>query len=334
MGEKTDLLRSLRIERETEAEGGGDGGPPRNNLILIISVAVATLVIGGAIGWFMRPAPAPTETADEATTTESTTTAEASSGGAVSAGSLVASGYVVARRMATVAAEVTGRVLEVRVEEGNTVHKGDVLAVLEPSLARAQFQGAEARSEASAADLAEARRDLQRTQTLAAQGFASNAALTSAQARADTAEADYNASRADARTAGAQLAHYQIRAPFSGVIIDKAAQAGEIISPISAGGGFTRTGICTIVDMQSLEIEVDVSEAYISRVLPGQRADAVLDAYPDVKFPAHVIAIIPAASRDRATFRVRVGFDHLDPRILPEMAIKVTFQSEDQQQQH
>jgi len=330
---KTDLLRSLRIERGTEAESGGDDRPPGNNLFLIAGVAVATLVVGGAIGWFARPASAPTEAADDVSTTadSSSTTEAANSGGAVSAGGLVASGYVVARRMATVAAEVTGRVLDVRVEEGQSVRQGQVLATLEPSLARSQVQSAQARAVAAQAQLAEAQRNLQRTQALAAQGFASNAALTSAQASADSAQAAANASRADARTAEAQLAYYEIRAPFSGVIVDKAAQAGEIISPISAGGGFTRTGICTIVDMQSLEIEVDVSEAYISKVSPGQPVRAVLDAYPDVTFPAHVIAIIPAASRDRATFRVRVGFDHLDPRILPEMAIKVTFQD---QQQH
>ncbi len=329
MAEKSDLLRSLRIEREVETEDGET--VTRTNWLLVGGVAVATLLIGGAVGWLVRPQPAqePAATAD----TETTTDVAASSGGAVQSGGLVASGYVVARRMATVAAEVTGRVLEVRVEEGQVVHRGDVLAVLEPSLARAQFQSAVARSEAAAADLAEAQRQLQRTQTLASQGFASSAALTAAQARADTAAADLNASRADARTAEAQLAHYQIRAPFSGVIIDKAAQAGEIISPMSAGGGFTRTGICTIVDMQSLEVEVDVAEAYISRVTPGQHVNAVLDAYPDVTFPAHVIAIIPAASRDRATFRVRIGFDQLDPRILPEMAIKVTFLDQSQQQQ-
>jgi RND family efflux transporter MFP subunit len=165
---------------------------------------------------------------------------------------------------------------------------------------------------------------LERTQTLAERGFASDAALTAAQARADTAEARYNSARSSANRASAQLDRYEIRAPFSGVVVNKAAQPGEIISPISAGGGFTRTGICTLVDMESLEIEVDVSESYISRVSQGQRVEAVLDAYPDVVFPAHVIATIPAADRSRATVRVRIGFEELDPRILPEMAIKVS----------
>jgi multidrug efflux pump subunit AcrA (membrane-fusion protein) len=149
--------------------------------------------------------------------------------------------------------------------------------------------------------------------------------MTAAQSRYDLAVAQRNASRSDAQRSAAQLSRYEIRAPFAGVIVNKAAQPGEIISPISAGGGFTRTGICTIVDMSSLEIEVDVSEAYIARVSQGQRVQAVLDAYPSVTFPAKVIAPIPAADRSRATVRVRIGFDQLDPRILPEMAIKVTF---------
>jgi multidrug resistance efflux pump len=149
--------------------------------------------------------------------------------------------------------------------------------------------------------------------------------MTAAQSHYDLARATRDAARSDAQRAAAQLSRYEIRAPFAGVVVNKAAQAGEIISPVSAGGGFTRTGICTLVDMSSLEIEVDVSESYIARVAEGQRVEAVLDAYPDQTFPAHVIATIPSADRSRATVRVRIGFDHLDPRILPEMAISVRF---------
>ncbi|MEQ1619446.1 MAG: efflux RND transporter periplasmic adaptor subunit [Terricaulis sp.] len=226
---------------------------------------------------------------------------------------------------ATVAAEVTGRLLEVRIEEGQRVRRGEVLAVLEPTLARADVASARARAAAGDADLAEAQRVLDRTRSLANQGYASDAALTAAQSRYDLALAQRNASRSDAQRASAQLSRYEIRAPFSGVVVNKSAQPGEIISPVSAGGGFTRTGVCTIVDMASLEIEVDVSEAYIARVSEGQRVEAVLDAYPDVTFPARVVATIPSADRSRATVRVRIGFDELDPRILPEMAISVRF---------
>jgi RND family efflux transporter MFP subunit len=281
-------------------------------------VGAVALIVGIGVGWLVKPAPPPPPPAPVEETATSSARQTAS-------GSLVASGYVVARRQATVAAEVTGRLLEVRVDEGDHVRRGQILAVLEPTLARADLNSARARTAAAEADLAEARRQLTRTQQLSQQGFASNAALTAAQSRFDQAQAQRNAASAEANSASAQLARYQVRAPFDGVVIDKAAQAGEIISPISAGGGFTRTGVCTIVDMSSLEVEVDVSEAYIARVSEGQRVEAVLDAYPDVTFPAHVIATIPAADRSRATVRVRISFDQLDPRILPEMAISVRF---------
>src|SRR5262249_31696622 len=181
-------------------------------------------------------------------------------GAQVTAGGLVASGYVVARREATVASETTGRLVEVRVEEGQHVRRGEIIAVLSPTLARAQYAGAVARAAAADANVAEAQRQLERTRTLRQQGFASDAAMTGAQSTFDAAVAPRNAAHADAASAGAELGYFQIRAPFDGVVVDKAAQVGEMISPLSAGGGFTRTGICTIVDMTSLEVEVDVSE--------------------------------------------------------------------------
>jgi len=314
VNDKTDLLKSLRIERNADDEAE----PHFPGWVAPSGVGVAALIVGAAAGWFLKPAPpAPPPAPVEAGAT--------ASGSQVSAGSLVASGYVVARRQATVAAEVTGRLLEVRIEEGQRVRRGEILAVLEPTLARADTGSANARAAGAEADLAEAQRVLIRTRTLSEQGFASEAAMTTAQARYDAALAARNAARSEAQRASAQLARYEIRAPFSGVVINKAAQPGEIISPVSAGGGFTRTGICTIVDMSSLEIEVDVSEAYIARVSEGQRVEATLDAYPGETFPARVIATIPAADRSRATVRVRIGFDQLDPRILPEMAISVRF---------
>jgi HlyD family secretion protein len=314
LSEKSDLLRSLRIERGGDEEGGGSGLAP---WVVPSAAAAGALLIGVTAGWLLKPAPPTPPAPVEAM--------QAAGGQAVASGGLVASGYVVARRQATVAAEVTGRLLEVRVEEGQRVRRGEVLAVLEPTLARADVQSARARAAAGEADLAEARRVLERTRSLSQQGFASDAALTAAQSRYDQALAQSNAARSDAQRASAQLSRYEIRAPFGGVVVNKSAQPGEIISPVSAGGGFTRTGVCTIVDMSSLEIEVDVSEAYIARVSEGQSVSAVLDAYPDVTFPAHVIATIPSADRSRATVRVRIGFDQLDPRILPEMAISVRF---------
>ncbi len=255
---------------------------------------------------------------------------------------LIASGYVVARRRATVSAELTGRLVEVYVEEGARVEKDQILARLDSRLAELDLELAEARAavqdaNASAieADLREARAALSRAQDLAERNFSSRADLDLARARANGLAARLEAARAEARVARvsaerqAELVdRFAVRAPFSGVIIDKNAQVGEIISPTSAGGGFTRTGVYTLVDMDSLEIEVDVNEGQIQNIRPGQSATAVLDAYPDVDFPAQVIAIIPTANRDRATIQVRVGFDRLDPRILPEMAAKVTFSLE------
>jgi RND family efflux transporter MFP subunit len=315
LNDKSELLRSLRIERGAEEDGAENRLAP---WVVPTAVGAVAFRMGGAVGWALKPAPPPPPAAQ-------VESAAASGAQTVTAGGLVASGYVVARRQATVAAEVTGRLLEVRVEEGQRVRRGQVLAILEPTLARADLESARARAAAAQADLAEAQRVLDRTRSLSQQGFASDAALTAAQSRYDLALAQRNASRSDAQRASAQLARYEIRAPFAGVVVNKSAQPGEIISPVSAGGGFTRTGVCTIVDMSSLEIEVDVSEAYIARVSEGQRVDAVLDAYPDVTFPAHVIATIPSADRSRATVRVRIGFDELDPRILPEMAISVRF---------
>jgi len=314
--DKSELLRSLQIDRTATADRSGAGMP------LVAGVAACSLLAGAALGWFLKPAPAQVEAPLAAPP------AAQDAGGALAAapaGGLVASGYVVARRQATVAAEVTGRLVEVRIEEGQAVKAGEVLAVLESTLAAADVDAARARAASAAADLAEATRVLARTRDLAKQGYASNATLTDAQARYDAALAQRNAFASDAARAAAQLDRYEIRAPFDGVVVNKSAQPGEIISPVSAGGGFTRTGVCTIVDMTSLEVEVDVSESYIAKVEAGQRVEATLDAYPDLRLPARVIATIPAADRSKATVRVRIGFDALDPRILPEMAISVRF---------
>ncbi|MBU6371249.1 MAG: efflux RND transporter periplasmic adaptor subunit [Alphaproteobacteria bacterium] len=328
--DKSELLRSLRIDREVD-EAPAQAGPGRG---LLIGGAVAALAVGIGIGWIAKPAPkpAPSQAAADAV-------GAPAAGAPIRAGGLTASGYVVARARATIAAEVTGRVVEVRVEEGQAVKKGQVIAVLDASTARADAVTAEARAasaeagvRASEAEMVEAERALARLQSLSKGGFASDANLKTAQARLDTAtaqlaqaRAQVNSARSEASRQRVQLSKYEIRAPFSGIVIDKAAQPGEIISPLSAGGGFTRTGICTIVDMDSLEIEVDVNEAYIGRVKAGQKVEAVLDAYPDAVMPATVIATIPTASRDKATVRVRIAFDAKDPRILPDMAIKVTF---------
>jgi RND family efflux transporter MFP subunit len=252
---------------------------------------------------------------------------------------LNASGYVTARRAATVSSKVTGKVTEVLIEEGMKVKAGQVLAQLDDSnvkasldVAVAQLASAKAALAETGAQLKDADQEFQRTTELAKQHIASQADLDLAESNANALQAHLAQQKLDIIVADRQVAEWQqqmddmiIRAPFDGVITTKDAQPGEMISPVSAGGGFTRTGIGTIVDMKSLEIEIDVNESYINRVEPGQPVEATLDAYPDWKIPCKVIAIIPTADRDKSTVKVRVGFDQLDTRILPDMSVKVAF---------
>ena len=253
---------------------------------------------------------------------------------------LNASGYVTARLQSTVSSKVTGRIVEVLVEEGMAVRRGQVLARLDDTTERSYLALAEAQLGARRGALAElevrheeARLDLDRQRRLLAQRLIGQADLDAAQAEADSLGARIANQREQIVVAEREidvrrtaLEDTVIRAPFGGVAISKDAQPGEMISPVSAGGGFTRTGVCTIVDMSSLEIEVDVNESYINRVSPGQRVVATLDAYPDWEIPARVITTIPAADRQRATVLVRISFDELgDPRILPDMGVNVAF---------
>jgi RND family efflux transporter MFP subunit len=254
------------------------------------------------------------------------------------AGTLAASGYVVARRKATVAAEITGKVVEVFIDEGMTVTEGQVVARLDSVLAEKDFELARSRAESAdaaisaiTADLEDATRIMTRVQTLSQKNFATEADLTKAQARVGVlsaqlrqAKSQFETASIDAKRSASMLDKHQIKAPFAGVVIDRSAQPGEMISPMSVGG-YTRTGICTIVDMDSIEIEVDVNEAFIGRVVPGGAVNAMLDAYPDWTIPASVIAIVPTANREKATVKVRIRFEKKDPRILPDMAVKVNF---------
>ena len=259
-----------------------------------------------------------------------------------SVGVLNASGYVTPRRRATVAAKITARVEQIFVDEGMRVLAGQVLAVLDSSDAQRRLTSSKADREATFAQLKDlqvnlqnADRQLTRTRGLHDGGVASQEALDRDQTAADSLRARIASTQeqihaADARIQIAQqdLDNCTVRAPFAGVVVSKDAQRGEMVSPVSAGGGFTRTGIATIVDMTSLEVEVDVSEAYIARVQPNQPVEAVLDAYPDWRIPGHVRTVIPTADRQKATVKVRISFDQLDARILPDMGVKVTFLEE------
>lgn len=256
-----------------------------------------------------------------------------------SAAVLNASGYVVARRMATVSAKVTGQVTEVTFEEGSTVEAGQVLARLDQSTARAALEVARRQLDVARLDLAEvevrlaeAVRERDRLRVLmehrlvsASAADAAEADATALAARLEAARGAVDVARSAQRLREQDLDDLVVRAPFAGVVVSKDAQPGEMVSPVSAGGGYTRTGIATLVDMTSREIEVDVNETYINRVHAGQRAEAVLDAYPDWRIPARVIAIVPTADRQKATVRVRISIEDLDPRILPDMGVKVRF---------
>lgn len=324
-----DRLDELRIDRAAE--------PPPRPWRRWAALAVVAAVAVVAVGWWLlgRAGAVEVETAEVAV----------AAAGAERTGISIldASGYVTARRQATVSAEITGRLATVELEEGMTVAAGQVLARLDDStqrraraLAEAELAASRSRLNEIEVRLRQARIDLDRARNLAAAGVSSQSLLDAAEAEADSLAARLEASRDEVEVAGRRVAvaqenleHTLVRAPFAGVAISKDAQPGEIVSPVSAGGGFTRTGISTIVDMESLEIEVDVNEAYIQRVEPEQQVVAVLDAYPDWRIPAHVITTIPAADRQKATFKVRIGFDELsDPRILPDMGVKVSFQAE------
>lgn len=346
MEDKASLLNSLKIDRaEPAAPGRGGARWPGVALALLLGIGAG----GGAAWWLLlsghgdgarvqAPQAAPAAPQGQAAPAAPAPGTPAPAAEVRPAGSLVASGYIVARRIATVSAEITGRVQEVRVEEGMAVEQGQVLARLDDTLARidldlskARVQSAEASVQSTAADLRDAERTLTRTTALSGQKVASDADLIRAQARAESLRAQLRRAQADVEIARISVARnaeavdrHLVRAPFAGVVTEKNAQPGEIISPMSSGG-FTRTGVCTLVDMASLEIEVDVNEASIARVKPGQKVEAVLDAYPDWKVPARVVAVIPTANRDKATIKVRIGLDTRDARVLPNMAAKVTF---------
>jgi len=322
MTELKDDLAALRIEREPER---ASAGPWVRWVIVLIVLA------GGAFaGWKWYSRERPIEVEAGAVTQRAVGT---------QAGVLDASGYVTARRRATVSSKITGKVIEVNVEEGMAVQEGQVLARLDDVTAKASLALAEAQVNASKRTLdesevrlAEAKVTLKRMNDLLKGGIVGQAEVDTAQAQVDSIAARMQALNQQTTVAERQadfartnLDDTIIRAPFSGVAISRDAQAGEMVSPVSAGGGFTRTGICTIVDMRSLEIEVDVNQNYINRVEPKMDIVAVLDAYPDWEIPGFVITAVPTGDRAKNTVLVRIGFKQLDKRILPDMSIKVKF---------
>jgi RND family efflux transporter MFP subunit len=320
--ELKDDLSALRIAREPQRARRGRWVPWVFGLILLAALGIAVA------RWATR---------ERAIEVEAATVSERAAG--TQAAVLNASGYVTARRRATVSSKITGKVVEVNVEEGMAVKQGQILARLDDVTSKAALALAEAQAEAARGALrenevrlTEAKLSLGRVMQLVKDQLATQSEVDKATAEVDSFTARIAAGTEQVRVAERQvelertnLDNTIIRAPFSGVAISKDAQPGEMVSPVSAGGGFTRTGISTIVDMRSLEIEVDVNESYINRVKPDQRVTAVLNAYPEWEIPAHVITTVPAADRQKATVLVRIGFDSLDARVLPDMGVKVTF---------
>ncbi|MBO9689476.1 efflux RND transporter periplasmic adaptor subunit [Roseateles chitosanitabidus] len=321
------MLKELRIQG-TERDDHG-GGPPRWVWILVAVIVVLALLAGGGWWWWRQSQVPEVETAN----------AQARGGAGGGNAVLQATGYVTARRSATVSTQITGTLTEVLFEEGDRIAKGQVLARLEDAalraslaMAQANVKSAQANVVATQAQLAQAQSDLRRQDELSASGMTTKQAAEQARTAVNAYTAQVEARRREADAAMAQAAQAQVnfdytivKAPFAGVITAKAAQVGEIVSPLSAGGGFTRTGVGTIVDMDSLEIDVDVNEAYIGQVKGDMPAEAVLDAYPDWRIPAHVIAVVPSADRGKATVKVRVALEQKDQRVVPDMGVRVSF---------
>jgi RND family efflux transporter MFP subunit len=323
MADQSNRISQLKIDRSAPMASGRSWLWPS-----LIAAAVVIALLSWA---FLRPG--------AATVRVETDIARNPPSAAAANSVLDASGYVVARRQTTVSSKVTGKVVEVFVEEGMRVEKDQVVAVLDDATQQAQLSLAKARVEASRAALQEidarlrnARLERNRLRDLAKRSLTSASSVDAVEAtydelaaRLETGRENVKVAESNVAVAEDSLSNMTIKAPFAGMVVSKNAQPGEMISPVSAGGGFTRTGICTIIDTDSLEIEVDVNEAYIQRVQPGQRVSATLDAYADWRIPAEVIAIIPTADRQKATVKVRIAFLERDERVLRDMGVKVAF---------
>ncbi|HEY6967668.1 MAG TPA: efflux RND transporter periplasmic adaptor subunit [Candidatus Angelobacter sp.] len=319
-------LGSLKIEDRLRTPG-----KTGRRLSLFAAIVGALVIIGGLLAAFRSRKPVVEVAAARV------------AGDARAEALLNASGYVTPRRRATVAAKVTGQVKEIYAEEGLRVKAGQVLAILDCAQPDAALASAKTDRDATAAALADlevqlsyAERELERAQGLRSAGVNSQQALDTARTSRDSLRSKIALTKEQTRAAESRIGvakqdvvNCTVRSPYDGIVVSKDAQRGEIVSPISAGGGFTRTGIATVVDMNSIETEVDVNESYIARVKPGQKVIATLDAYPDWQIPSTVRTVIPTADRQKATVKVRISFDQLDPRILPDMGVKVAFLSDE-----
>jgi RND family efflux transporter MFP subunit len=327
MNDKSALLGQLKIDRDAVPQKSGHGK--------WIALALGAIVAVAGAFFLLKPAPA--------VAVKAAPVVALTSGNAAAGSVLDASGYVIARRQATVSSKVTGKVVELLIEEGKAVKAGEVLARLDDTNVRAQTSLSESQLDAAKAaqaevkvQLIEGERQLRRTRELHERKLVSDAAIDNAQSTVDSLKARLESAQQNVSVAERGVSVQRrliddmvVRAPFAGVITVKNAQVGEMISPLSAGGAGTRTGIGTLVDMESLEIEVDVNENFINRVQGGQRVEATLNAYPDWKIPCSVIAVIPTADRSKATVKVRIRIETKDSRIIPDMGVRVAFLPEE-----
>jgi len=302
-------LSALRIDRSAPPPSG-PGRWPLLAVILVLVIAAATFA-------WTRLAPAGPAVR--------VGLAEATGGGSATGAGISANGYVVARTKASVSSKILGRLAWIGVTEGSRLREGEIIARLESADYEAAALAAKANVASVEAQLAQAKRDLQRAQALRRDNLVSDADLEGAQTKLDVLAAQLGAARAQSDLAKANFENTNVRAPFAGTVLRKDAEVGEIVAPSSAGGGLTRTAIVTMADLQTLEVEVDVNEAYIAQVRNGQGARITLDAYPDTSFAGRVRQVVPTADRQKATVLVKVSILDRDPRILPEMGAKVVF---------
>ncbi len=305
--DKASLLDSLKIERTPVRR-------KQTSPLLYGAAGLAVAAIAASV-WFFWP---------DGRVPIHVITASALGGGGASSG-LDASGYVVPRRKATLTAKIQGKLTEVNFEEGQKVKTGDIIARLDDSNYVAALQQYQAQARQAKAALEDAAPIYTRYQSLKAQGAISTDALENERILYDTARTQYEVAQTQVAVAEAAERDTLVRAPFDGIVTAKVAQVGEVVAPQASGGGDTRTGILTIVDMNSLETLVDVSENYIERVEVGGAATIHLDAYPEWDIPGSVIAIIPTADQSKGTVQVRVAIKTKDARILPQMAARVSF---------
>ncbi len=305
-------LSALRIDRSNPTSPGGRSAWP-----LVIALMVVAIVIAALFAWRRNTAAIAVKTG----------TAEATGGGSANGDGISANGYVVARTKASVSSKILGRLAWIGVHEGSVMKANDVIARLDDADYAAAANSAKATAASIEAQLAQAKRDLTRQRKLAQDGLVPPSALEDSQTKLDVLTAQLGSAHAQMQLAEASLENTRVRAPFAGTVLRKDAEVGEIVAPSSAGGGLTRTAIVTMADLTTLEVEVDVNEAYIAQVHNGQPARITLDAYPDTSFVGRVRQVVPTADRQKATVLVKVSILDRDPRILSEMGAKVVFES-------